>query len=237
MMRVRVEARGVSRMPMSSSSPSGPVEDVGMSSNHPAEPFLRAILAGDQARALAIAVGAQRSGMEHLYQDVVAAALEQVGSLWQQGRISVADEHLATAVCEATLASLYPGLAWPVFGPPAVVACVAPERHQLGARMAADLLALDGWRVAYLGADVPVPALVEMAVRRKPLLVGLSAALEHNVPALAEAIAALRRAAPDVRVLAGGRAIRELADPAALGADAWVLACRETVGAAAPWKR
>jgi methanogenic corrinoid protein MtbC1 len=200
------------------------------------EPFLQAILAGDRRQAFAIASDAERHGLADLYQHV-AAVMEQLGCLWQEGQISVAEEHLATAVCEAAIASLYPRLAWPVGGPPAMVACAAPERHQLGARMVADLLALDGWRVEFLGADVPVPAMVEMAVSRKPVLVGLSASIEQHLPAAAAAIGELRRAQQGVRVLAGGRAVRALPDPAVLGADAWASSCGEAVRVAAPWKR
>src|SRR5262245_14456033 len=132
----------------------------------PAGEFLHAVLAGDQRGALAVAEEAFQRGLGHLYEHVVEASMVEVGRLWQEDRISVADEHLATALAESTIASFYPRLAWPVGGPPAVVACASPERHQLGARMVADLLALDGWCTSFLGGDVPLPAIVEMARRR-----------------------------------------------------------------------
>jgi methanogenic corrinoid protein MtbC1 len=224
-------------MNTSSSGLLGPVRIAGEAIASDAEPFLEAILAGDQPRALAIAADAQRSGLVHFYEDVVEAALEGVGRLWQEDRISIADEHLATAICELAIASLYPGFAWPVGGPSAIVACVAPERHQLGARMASDLLALEGWCVTFLGEDVPTRAILEAAVARRPMLVGLSASLEHHLPALEAAIRDLRHALPDTRILAGGRAVRSLRDPAGLGADAWACSGSEGVRAAAPWKR
>jgi methanogenic corrinoid protein MtbC1 len=211
------------------------LDDAGAPDADLGEPFLHAILAGDQRRAFAMVSEAQRRGMAHVY-DGVAAAMEQVGRLWQEGQICVADEHLATAICEAAIASLYPRLAWPIGGLPAIVTCAAPERHQLGARMVADLLSLDGWRVDFLGADVPVPALVEMAVSGKPVLIGLSATLEQHLRATALAVGALRRALPGVRVMVGGRAVHTLPDPAVLGADAWASSCNGAVRAAAVWK-
>ena len=218
------------------SGPPGLLDDTGASDAALGEPFLQAILAGDQRQASAIASGALRHGMPYLYRHITAA-MEQVGRLWQEGRISVADEHLATAVCETTIASLYPRLAWPVGGPPAIVACLARERHQLGARMVADLLALDGWRVDFLGAGVPVPALIEMAISRKPVMIGLSAAMEQHLPAVAAAVEDLHRALPGVRVLVGGRMVSSLPDPAVLGADGWASSCDEAVRVARPWKR
>jgi methanogenic corrinoid protein MtbC1 len=218
------------------SGPPSLLDDAGASDADLGEPFLQAILAGDQRQAFSIASEAQRHGMAHLYQGV-ARAMEEVGRLWQEGEISVADEHLATAVCEAAIASLYPQLAWPVAGPTAIVMCAAPERHQLGARMVADLLSLDGWWVDFLGGDVPLPAMVEMAVSRKPVLIGLSATLDQHLPATAAAVGDLRRALPGVRVLVGGRAVRMLPEPAFLGADAWASSCAEAVRVAAGWKR
>ncbi len=70
-------------------------------------PSSQAILAGDQRRAFAIASEAHRHGMARFY-DRVAAAMAQVSRLWQEGRIGIADEHLATTVCEAAIASLIP---------------------------------------------------------------------------------------------------------------------------------
>ncbi len=162
--------------------------------------------------------------------------MEQVGRLWQEDRISVADEHLATALAESTLAALYPEFAWPVFGPRAIVACTEGERHQFGARMAADLLALDGWNVAFLGADVPSEALLERARRTQPVFVGLSVCLVFHLPCSRQTIAALRREAPEVRVLVGGPAAREIPDPAVFGADACALTADEGVRIARAWK-
>ncbi len=218
------------------SGASGLLDDAGAFDAALGESFLQAILAGDQRRACAITSDALRHGMPYLYRHVTTAIAE-VGRLWQEGRISIADEHLATAVCETAIASLYPRLAWPVGGPRAMVACPGPERHQLGARMVADLLALDGWRVDFLGAGIPVPALVETVVSREPVLVGLSAAIEPHLPAVAAAVADLRRALPGVRVLVGGRMVSALPNPAALGADGWASFCDEAVRVAAPWKR
>jgi methanogenic corrinoid protein MtbC1 len=203
----------------------------------PNRDFLRAILAGDQRQAFAVAEEAFERGLGYLYEDVVRTAMIEVGRLWQEDRISVADEHLATAVVEATLASLYPRLAWPVGGPSAVIACASPERHQLGARMVGDLLALGGWSTSFVGGDVPLPALVGMATRRGAALVALSVTLPHHLPGVEAAIRDLRGALPGARVLVGGRGLRGLPDPTALGADAWALSGTEGSRIAAAWRR
>jgi methanogenic corrinoid protein MtbC1 len=203
----------------------------------PAGDFLGAILAGDQGEALAVAEQAFERGLDYFYEEVVATAMVEVGRLWQEDRLSVAGEHLATAIAESTIASLYPRVAWPVGGPPAVVACTSPERHQLGARMVGDLLALDGWSTFFLGGDVPTPAMIEMARSRRIVLVVLSATLPHHLAALGGTIRELRRAPPGARLLVGGRAVSALPDPVTLGADAWARSGGEGARIARAWKR
>jgi methanogenic corrinoid protein MtbC1 len=72
------------------------------------------------------------AGLRTLYEDLVQLALYEVGALWERGRISVATEHLATAITESLLNLAYPRLfAQPRIGRSAIVACVANEYHQI----------------------------------------------------------------------------------------------------------
>src|SRR5690349_47479 len=181
--------------------------------------FLDAMVSGNLADALRIAREARERSLPYLYEDVVAWALVEVGRRWEAGRMSVADEHIATAIAQSVLASFYPSFPWSPEGPRSVVACVADERHELGARMAADLLAYDGWNVAFVGADVPLDAFVELVKRERPRCVGLSVALRERLPRLLETIARLGRDIPDVRIVIGGRGLSGI-DPATFAVDA-----------------
>ena len=198
-------------------------------------PFLRAILAGDIAAALAVARDARERGLPFFYEQVVTASLVEVGRRWEIGEITVADEHVATAVAQSVIASFYPSFPWAPEGPRAVVACIAGERHELGARMAADLLAYDGWNVQFVGADVPLDALLELVVRDRPQFVGLSIGLPERLPQLQTAIARLRAEVPACRVVVGGRALARL-DTGSLGVDLIARSAVESVAAVRAWK-
>jgi len=200
--------------------------------------FLAAILKGDLAAGLSVAQEARSRGLPFFYEELIARSLVEVGRLWQAGRISVADEHVATAVAQSVLASFYPAFPWAAAGPIGIVGCVEGERHELGARMAADLLVHDGWNVMYVGADIPLASLVELVVRTRPVFVGLSFALAERLPHVRDAIARLRRDAPDARLLLGGRGIA--GDAAAahdLGVDAVARSATGAVEAIRAWKR
>lgn len=204
----------------------------------PQDQFLAAILEGDLATGLSVAQQARSRGMPFVYEDLVGWALVEVGRLWQAGRISVADEHVATAVAQSVLASFYPSFPWVAAGPKGIVACVESERHELGARMAADLLTCDGWDITYVGADVPLAPLVELVVRTHPVFVGLSFALAERLPSVRDTIARLRREAPDTRLLLGGRgAAIDAASLQALGADAIARSGTSAAEVIRAWKR
>ncbi|MBD3292950.1 MAG: hypothetical protein GF393_08510, partial [Armatimonadia bacterium] len=76
--------------------------------------FLQAILGGERRAALQIAVEALEEGMsiEDFYASVLQECMHTIGWLWETNRISVADEHLATAITQAVMAELYHRVPW-----------------------------------------------------------------------------------------------------------------------------
>ena len=149
------------------------------------------------------------AGLRSLYEDLVRRSLYEVGDLWERGRISVATEHLATAVTESLLTLTYPRLfAQPRMGKSAVVACVANEYHQIGGKMVADLFELNGWRGYFLGANTPVRDVKELIAEKRPDVVALSVAVAFNLDTLVTVAAEIRAAFPELPILVGGQAFR-----------------------------
>lgn len=175
--------------------------------------FLQAILQGHRTAALGIAREVLRSGAAvlDLYADVIQESLYAVGRLWETNRITVAEEHLATAVTQSVLAQLYPELPRPeAERGTAVISGVEGELHQIGANLVADTLEAAGWTVRFLGTNVPPTTIVQLAQDCQAELVGLSVTMLFNVPQARRLIAGLRtdagRAVP--KVLVGGGAFR-----------------------------
>lgn len=177
--------------------------------------FLDALLRGDRptcARRLAARRSAGDS-LEAVYQTLFQPALYEVGELWAQNRISVAVEHLATAVVEGLLSELYPqALQAPRRGHRGLVASLEGELHHVGARMVCDVMEFHGWDCDYTGPDLPTRGLLEILEARGPELLVLSVVLEERLPVLRRTLAAVRRHAPGLRVLVGGRALRDRGD-------------------------
>jgi diguanylate cyclase (GGDEF)-like protein len=148
-------------------------------------------------------------GIAALYQRVIAPALWRIGELWERGEISVADEHLATALTHQVMAGIYgPSLGHEVMPGRVMLAAVEREHHALGLRMAADVIELAGYETVYLGADVPTNDLLGAIAARAPDLVALGATMPHSTVALEHAISEIQRADPNLIVLFGGQGAR-----------------------------
>ncbi|MEW2288555.1 B12-binding domain-containing protein [Streptomyces sp. NPDC047841] len=193
----------------------------------------QAVIDGDEDRAAAIVHDALAQGVsqETLLLRVIAPVQERVGLAWAADRISVAQEHAATAINERVIASLahHPGAGRPAPDRGRVtVACVDGEWHALPARLVAEVLALHGWRVDCLGARTPTPHLVAHLHLTDPDAVLLSGSIPTHLPTAHAAITACQ--AIGVPVLAGGSAFGPRGRYAtALGADRWAADARAAV--------
>ena len=116
--------------------------------------FFEATVSGDARSAASVVADAMRgeTSLAALYREVFAPALDRVGQLWAAGRLTVAQEHLATQITLDQMARVRQA-ARPArkTGLAAVVAAVEGEQHWMGARMVADLLEEAGWSVDFLG--------------------------------------------------------------------------------------
>lgn len=188
--------------------------------------YVRAVLAGDRPKATELVRLARAGGADirTVYLELFQPSLREVGRLWRENRVSVAQEHLATAITQSLMARLYGELfaeARPG-GRSVIAACVDVERHEVGLRMVCDLLELEGWDTSYLGATVPAESLAALVESHAPDVVALSISLGQHVPRLRRTIAELRARMGDATplVLVGGRPF--LLDPslgASVGAD------------------
>jgi methanogenic corrinoid protein MtbC1 len=172
--------------------------------------YVDAVAAGDRRRAFAAVEGALHEGMtlRTLYLDVFQPALREVGRRWEAGAMSVAQEHLATAITQTAMSRLAAELfrRAPSGGPSLLAACVESERHDVGLRMLCDLLELEGWTTRFLGSTVPASDLVHMAQETRPDVVALSASLPPSLMAVRALTAELRRLGPPPPlILVGGR--------------------------------
>ena len=134
-----------------------------------------------------------------------------MGELWETNRISVAKEHLATAITEGLLNLTYPRLFERTSNQSrktSVISCAANEFHQIGGKMVADLFELNGWNGHFLGANTPVDHMLEYIQETKPELVGLSLSVYFNIESLKKGVEAIRTNFKNLDIFVGGQAFR-----------------------------
>ena len=172
--------------------------------------YLSAQLAGNRREALRLLMDEgilKGIPVSRLHLDVIQEAQREVGRMWQENLISVAQEHMATAISQLAVSHLYRHLPRdPSNGRTVMLSCVEGELHELGARMACDFLEMAGFDVRFLGANVPTEHLVREVLAVKPDLLALSVTMTYHLPALRAAVQAVRAVSPLLPMAVGGMA-------------------------------
>lgn len=144
-------------------------------------------------------------GAAGFLESVVAPLFRRIGDAWHAGELSIAQEHMATGVAHPLIARMRGSLPVPAGAPAIVVATPAGERHEIGALLAAGAAALEGWRVTYLGTDLPALEIATAARDAGARMVALSTVYPGAGDALARELRLLREALPaDVEIVIGG---------------------------------
>jgi len=125
------------------------------------------------------------SSPEQITLNVIGPALVELGEAWEKGRITVSDEHLASNYLRQRL------LMWMVTGPPArqaspiILACAPGEWHEGSLLMLGVLLRRQGYRVAYLGQNMPFADLATFVEQIQPRALVMVGMLEESAQRLA----------------------------------------------------
>ena len=143
---------------------------------------------------------------------IIQASLYEIGQLWEQGQITVANEHRATAIVYKVMATVYaPFLAHVVQTKGrAVITASVNEFHEAGARMVADQLAVEGWQVHYLGSNMLKEDLIKQIKEQEPFFLGISVAMYFNLDTTRSLIRDIRKdlRLKDLLIIVGGPAFK-----------------------------
>lgn len=197
--------------------------------------YLLAILEGDRQKAISIIHDAAAKGwsLSDLYVRVLSPAQREVGRMWLNDEVNVAEEHFATATTKVVMSQLSGQAKAQAHNGKTVVAASVPEnQHDLGLQMVADVFELNGWRTISLGANVPAPDLVQATESFQADLLLISAALGKHLTTVRDTISAIRQHDPTrhTKILVGGTAFAGLADLAKeYGADGYAANATEAL--------
>ncbi|MCA9872084.1 MAG: MerR family transcriptional regulator [Anaerolineales bacterium] len=174
-----VEAYGVE----SEETPSQIV--AGDSINQLREGWIAACLKFDEHRARQILSQAfALFPMETVCFKLLQQSLAEIGAGWYEGRVTVQQEHFASALAIRQLETLLNAAPPPNKNGRIVVACAPEELHTFSALLITLLLRHRGWDVIYLGADVPPDRLSTTLSDIRPQLLIVTAQTLHTAGTL-----------------------------------------------------
>jgi len=142
-----------------------------------------------------------------LIEDVIVPLVYKVGELWHSGEIRVANEHLGSSVIRGFLFNLLESYSVSDSAPIVVSATPRGQEHELGALIAGVVAASSGWKVIYLGSNLPAEEISAVVGHLKARVVALSIVYPNDDPVLPRELRKIKQSLPPgVSIVAGGRA-------------------------------
>jgi DNA-binding transcriptional MerR regulator len=177
--------------------------------------LLDALLDFDRLEAAKVLQRSPMVGYTDLIEQVYIPLLRELGDRWAEGEITVAQEHFASEFARERLLGMLVSLDFgPEGGRRAICAGLAGERHEGGLLAFAVQLAMRGFRITWLGPDVPWDELVQASLASAADLVCVSAVCAEDEDVVLSYVRPLRAALPPtVEIVVGGGAIRVLELP------------------------
>lgn len=141
--------------------------------------------------------------------EVLLPLMSELGEMWASQHATVAQEHFASAFVRERMVLMREELDGAGAASPEAVCATPPgERHEFGVMAAALHLSARGWRVVYLGTDVPLDELAAVVRERRPALLCVSVVNPVELADWKSLSRSLRDAAPpETEVAVGGRGI------------------------------
>lgn len=173
--------------------------------------FLEALLEGNRLQCSFIVneLVDNNISIKDIYEDIIKTSLYEVGELWETNKISVATEHLASAISEAILNEHYLSIASKSkINKTVLLSCVENEYHQIGIKMINDVFEMNGWNTYFLGSNTPTIELISFAKTIPLNLIAISLSIYFNLPELEKTIKIFRKEFPKTPILVGGQAFR-----------------------------
>jgi methanogenic corrinoid protein MtbC1 len=147
-------------------------------------------------------------GVPVFLEQVAAPAIREIGHGWQNGTVTVGQEHLATVVFRGVLGWIIETIEPGERAARLLLATPPGQIHELGALLAGAAAASEGWDVVYLGADLPPGEVLSAAQQAGVHAVALSIVLPTSDPSLLPNLAGIREGLPpNIPLFLGGAAV------------------------------
>ncbi|MCD5324231.1 MULTISPECIES: HD domain-containing phosphohydrolase [Pontibacillus] len=149
--------------------------------------------------------------MENIYTEVFAASMKEVGQMYAEGKISIAEEHVATYMTKELMKSFTQekGKEGNQQGK-VLLTTVGKEGHSLPLELFSETLKINGWDTYNFTPSIPINELIHFAKINEIAFIGFSIIMKDNIPQLESDLHLIKTALPSVKILVGGPQIDEV---------------------------
>lgn len=141
-----------------------------------------------------------------IYEQLLAPSMRYIGSLWEQNVVTVADEHLASGVCDYLITRYaHSKKAKQPIGGKAMFLCVEGESHFFGLKMVSSLFQEYGWESKFFGPSLPLEYALISALKWQPDVIALSASMSYHLPTLRRYAETLEKMQHQPLIMVGSR--------------------------------
>jgi DNA-binding transcriptional MerR regulator/methylmalonyl-CoA mutase cobalamin-binding subunit len=141
-----------------------------------------------------------------LIDEVLEPLLREVGERWHAGQFSIAQERMVSTSVRKHIGLIVETYDRTARRQSIVFATLPGERHELGLLMSTMICASHGFKVHYLGPDLPAAEIARYSREVGAAVVALSVVLLENLPALGSQLEVIRATlGPGVPVWIGGQ--------------------------------
>lgn len=173
--------------------------------------FLKALLKPDVNVAIEISNAFIKTDddIKSFWEHIILPALYSVGNKWAIAEISVGEEHTATSICQRVMSEHYSKIIKHIEKKTRVLVTTSPnELHEVGARMLADILELNGYDVRFLSSHSTLGEKLEMIYTEDIELIAISTTVVSNISKTKEIVDEIREKFKDKtpKIVVGGQA-------------------------------
>lgn len=175
--------------------------------------ILQYLIEGKESEATKVLKNALESGdsINYIIEQTIIPLMKRVGTLWEEGQISVAQEHYISNVIESFIGFLSKSIN-PNQHKPYSVLLMTPlsEDHVLPLKLASEYFKQKGWRVFYLGKSVPLKSLESIMLRESIDVVVVSVTMDFNLRSAGHLISTIKswELTKQPIVMIGGNAVK-----------------------------
>lgn len=150
--------------------------------------------------------------MADIFDSSVSATMNRIGELWYEGKLSVAQEHLATRAALCAVHKLRNAVRVQA-SRPKLLFCFALEGdyHELSSHLVQMTFESEGWEVMNFGSNTPLFSLTDEVKHHSPDLICISSTIMNDVERLSRDYETFYRKARSLRipVVLGGRSFED----------------------------